>query len=133
MTRAAEIMQLETEFWQSLLDDEPERAAALLTETATSVAKFGIHHFTPAEYITMARKGPAKLTAFAFSNDKVLFPTPDVAIATYEVEQKFEMNGELQEMVCLDTTTWVRRDGRWLAAAHTETAKQEMHNRPLPG
>lgn len=125
MTRAADIMKLETEFWQSMLDQEPEKAAALLTETATSVAMFGIHHFSPTEYIRMAKEGPAKITAFSFSNEKVIFPTPDVAVATYEVEQKFEMKGQPQEMVCLDTTTWVRVDGKWLAAAHTETAKQD--------
>jgi hypothetical protein len=125
MTSAADIMKLETEFWQSMLDQEPEKAAALLTETATSVAMFGIHHFSPAEYITMAKEGPAKITAFAFSNEKVFFPTEDVAVATYEVVQEFEMKGQPQEMVCLDTTTWVRVGGRWLAAAHTETVKQD--------
>lgn len=130
MTAAAEIMKLETKFWQSMLDEKPEIAAALLTEKATSVAMFGIHHFSPAEYVKMAEEGPAKLTAFSFSNEKVLFPTPDVAVATYEVEQKFEMDGKPQEMVCLDTTTWVRQDGKWLAAAHTETAKQNKSRRP---
>lgn len=130
MTSAAEIMKLETEFWQSMVDGKPKKAAALLTDTATSVAMFGIHHFSPAEYIKMAEQGPAKVTAFSFSNEKVLFPTPDVAVATYEVVQNFEMDGEPQEMTCLDTTTWVRRDGRWLAAAHTETAKQDKQSRP---
>lgn len=132
MTRAADIMKLETEFWQSMLDQQPEKAAALLTETATSVAMFGIHHFSPAEYIAMAKKGPAKITAFSFSNENVLFPSADVAVATYEVAQKFEMNGQPQEMVCLDTTTWVRVDGRWLAAAHTETVKQDTSSLSSP-
>lgn len=132
MTTAADIMKLETEFWQSLVDRKPEKASALLTGTATSVAMSGIHHFSPADYITMAEEGPAKLTGFSFSRENVLFPTPEVAVATYEVAQTIEMNGQRQEMVCLDTTTWVRRDGRWLAAVHTETLKQDKQSQPSP-
>lgn len=128
MTAASDIMKLETEFWQSMVDAKPKQAAALLTQKATNVAMFGIHHFSPAEYIRMAEEGPAKVTGFSFSNENVLFPTPDVAIATYEVAQAFEVNGQPQEMVCLDSTTWVRVDGKWLAAAHTETAKQNKPN-----
>ncbi|MCQ4163516.1 nuclear transport factor 2 family protein [Tahibacter harae] len=130
MTNAADIMKLEREFWQSLVDGTPKKAAALLTDTAASVSMFGIHHFGPAEYITMAEEGPAKLTGFSFSQEKVLFPAADVAVATYEVAQTVEMNGQPQEMVCLDSTTWVRRDGRWLAAVHTETNKQDKQGQP---
>jgi hypothetical protein len=125
MTTAADIRQLETAFWQSMVDQAPEKAAALLARQAVNVAMFGIHHFTPADYVTMAREGPARLTSFSFSNEKVLFPIPDVAVATYEVVQGFEMNGQPRETVCLDTTTWVRSGGKWLAAAHTETPRQD--------
>lgn len=125
MTTAADIMKLETEFWQSMMDQKPEKAAALLASQAANVALFGIHHFSPVEYIRMAREGPAKLTSFAFSNEKVIFPTPEVAIATYEVTQGFLMQGQAHETVCFDTTTWVRSDGRWLAAVHTETPRQK--------
>lgn len=132
MTSAADIMKLETEFWQSLVDGKPQKAGALLTGTATSVAMSGIHHFSPAEYVTLAEQGPAKVTGFSFSKEKVLFPVADVAIATYEVAQTIQMNGQSQEMVCLDTTTWVRRDGRWLAAVHTETCKQDQQGPSSP-
>jgi hypothetical protein len=128
MATAAEIMQLETSFWQSMVDQEPQKAAALLTEEAASVAMYGIHHFSPSEYVTMAEEGPAKLTTFSFSEEKVIFPTPDVAVATYKVDQSFEMDGEPQEMTCFDTTTWVNCGGRWLAVAHTETP--ERHGSP---
>ncbi|WP_418126047.1 nuclear transport factor 2 family protein [Variovorax sp. 160MFSha2.1] len=126
MTTPSDIMKLEAEFWQSVVNGEPEKAAALLTEPAANVAMFGIHHFTPDEYIKMAKEGPAKLTAFTFSNEKVLFPSTEVAVATYEVSQSFEMNGKTQQMVCLDTTTWIKRGGKWLAVVHTETEKQNQ-------
>ncbi|WP_423457216.1 nuclear transport factor 2 family protein [Ottowia sp. VDI28] len=123
MATKADIMKLETEFWQSLVDQAPEKAAALLTGEAANVAMYGIHHFSPAEYLKMAKDGPAKLTSFLFSNEKVFFPAPDVAVATYEARQSFEMNDTVHEMICFDTTTWVKSNGKWLAAVHTETPK----------
>jgi hypothetical protein len=125
MTTGAEIMKLETTFWQSMVDQDPKKAAAMLTERTANVAMFGINHFSPSEYVKMAEEGPARLTAFSFSDEHVIFPTPDVAVATYKVKQGFEMNGKPQEMTCFDTTTWVNCDGKWLAAAHTETPEQQ--------
>jgi len=125
MSNAAEIMRLEEEFWQSMVDQEPEKAGRLLAEHAANVFALGIHHFSPAEYVKRAQEGPAKLTSFTFSNEKVFFPLPDVAVVTYEVVQAFEMNGQKQKMACFDTTTWVRSGGNWQAAVHTETPKQQ--------
>ncbi len=125
MAASAEIMKLETEFWQSMVDQEPRKAAAMLTDEAANVAMFGIHHFSPSEYVKMAEQGPARLTAFSFSDERVMFPAPDVAVATYKVKQSFEVNGKAHEMTCFDTTTWINRGGKWLAAVHTETPEQQ--------
>lgn len=125
MMTTADIMKLETAFWQAMVDQKPEKAASMLTDKAASVAMFGIHHFSPSEYIKMAEEGSAKITAFSFSDENVIFPVPDVAIATYKVRQSFEMNGKPQEMNCFDTTTWVKSGSNWLAAAHTETPEQQ--------
>ena len=124
MPSAAEIMKLEKKFWQAMVDQHPEEAAKLLTDEAANAAMFGIHHFSPDEYLEMAKQGPAKLKSFTFSDEKVIFPAPNVAVATYEANQTFEMDGKVHEMVCFDTTTWVERDGKWLAAVHTETEKK---------
>jgi len=125
MTSSAEIMQLETDFWQSMLDQQPAKAAAMLPERAAMVAMYGIHHFGPAEYMKMAEQGDARITGFSFADAQVIFPADNVAVATYKVRQRFEMKGKPQEMTCFDSTTWVKRDGKWLAAVHTETPEQQ--------
>lgn len=124
MTDASDIMELETAFWQSMVDQTPGKAAAMLTEEAANVAMYGIHHFSPSEYARMADEGPIKLTGFSFSDARVIFPHPDVAVATYKVTQRIEVDGASQEMTCFDTTTWVKDAGTWRAAVHTETPEQ---------
>ena len=118
------IMQLERMFWQSVVDMDLETAGALLDGHSISVGPWGIHHFSPDEYRAMAASGNARLTAFEFFDEQVVFPTPEIAVATYRARQAFTMAGEQQEMEVYDTTTWVRRDGQWRACAHTETAAE---------
>lgn len=118
------IMELERRFWQAVADMDLEAAGALLDARSVSVGPWGIHHFSPDEYVAMAASGNARLTGFEFFGAQVVFPTSDVAVATYRARQAFTMGGERHEMEVYDTTTWVRRGGQWRACAHTETAAE---------
>jgi hypothetical protein len=125
MTKPDEIMALERKFWKSMMDMDLDAAVSLLAEQATAASAQGIHHFKPAEYKAMALSGDARITSFEFFDEKVIFPLPDVAIASYRAKQTFTMSGKTHEMVVYDTTTWVKQDGKWLASAHTETPEQK--------
>lgn len=125
MTTQDEIMVLEREFWQSMVDMDVDTAVSLLDEQSTAVSARGIHYFDPAEYKAMALSGAARITSFTFFDEKVIFPISDVAIASYKAKQSFTIGGRNHEMVVYDTTTWVRKRGKWVASAHTETPEQE--------
>ncbi|RZA35177.1 MAG: nuclear transport factor 2 family protein [Lysobacteraceae bacterium] len=125
MTTQTEIMALERKFWQSVADMDVETAISLLDEQSTTAGAQGIHYFSPAEYKAMAQAGSARITSFDFFEEKVIFPTPDVAIASYKAKQSFTMAGKRPEQVVYDTTTWIRKGGNWLACAHTETREQK--------
>ena len=125
MATQKEIMDLERKFWQTMVDMDVDTATALLDEQSTVAGARGIHYFTPAEYKAMALAGDARITSFEFSDEKVIFPTADIAVASYKARQSFTMGGNSHEMVMYDTTTWVRKDGQWLACAHTETPEQK--------
>jgi hypothetical protein len=125
MATQDEIMALERKFWQAMMDMDVDTAVALLDEQSTAASARGIHHFDPAEYKTMALAGDARITSFEFFDERVIFPTPDVAIASYRAKQSFTMGGESHEMVVYDTTVWVKKGGKWVASAHTETPEQK--------
>lgn len=125
MTTSGDIMDLERRFWQSMQDMDVDAAAALLDEHSTSVSGWGVCHFSPTEYRAMARAGNARITSFELFDERVIFPLPDVAIATYSARQSFVVDGRVHENKVHDTTTWVRKDGRWRACAHTETMTQD--------
>ena len=121
MTTPDEIMELERRFWQAMQDMDLDAAVALLDAQPTSVTGGGVHHFNPDQYRAMALAGNARITSFELFDEQVVFPLPDVAVATYTARQCFSMDGERHEMMVYDTTTWVRKGDRWLACAHTET------------
>lgn len=131
MNTHEEIMGLERKFWQSMADMDLDTAVSLLDDQSTVAGVRGIHHFDPSEYKAMALSGTARITSFEFFDERVLFPTSDVAIATYKAKQCFTMDGKSHEMVVYDTTTWVKKNRRWVASAHTETPEQ--NNSPAGG
>ena len=93
--RQAEIRRLESAFWQSLVD--------------------------PAQYTKMLDDPKHGLLEYSLSDMDVLFPSDDVAIATYRAHQKVDHGGREVEQDVVDSSTWVRMDGGWRCVAHTET------------
>lgn len=120
-TREHEIEQLETAFWQSMVDGQPQVATDLLTEPALMVSSHGGMRFDHAGYARMANNPAYRLVSFALSDFSVLFPREDVAIATYKVDQQVEHDGNKTRMPAVDSSTWVKVEGRWKCAAHTES------------
>jgi hypothetical protein len=116
-----EIERLEKKFWKSMLDGEPEVATDMLTEPALMVSSHGTSKFDHAGYTKMARDDRFKLVDYKFSDMDVIFPKDDVAIASYRVSQKLEMDGKPIEQDMFDTSTWVKVDDRWRCVAHTES------------
>ena len=116
-----EIETLERAFWQSMVDGDPTVATGMLAERALMVSGHGAMAFDHDGYTRMANDPSHKLLAFDLSHLEVLFPSDDVAIATYKVEQKVEYDGKPRTMQAVDSSTWVRGTDGWKCAAHTES------------
>lgn len=122
-SRQTEIEKLEQAFWRSMLDNDPKVATGILTETALMVSGHGVMSFDHAAYTKMAKDTKYKILDYTISEMQVLFPSDDVAIATYRVHQKMEMDGKPVEMDAVDSSTWVKIAGDWKCAAHTESSE----------
>ena len=124
----SEIEGLENAFWESMIAGKPEVATRMLTEPAVMVSAQGANKFDHAAYTRMARDDRFRLTDYTISDMDVLFPRDDVAVATYHVDQKMEMQGKPVQMKVYDTSTWVKVDGHWRCVLHTESpADQKRH------
>lgn len=114
------IQQLETRFWQSMVDKDREASMALIAEDCLLAGSSGVIRIDPRKYGQIASDDTHTLQSFDFDNVEVIFPTDDVAIIAYTVRQIGDMGGETMDLRCSDTSTWVRANGEWKCAAHTE-------------
>ena len=126
-----DLIALEHRFWQSMVDRDTDTALGLLAEPALMVSSHGSMQFDHAGYRKMAEDPRYALKAFDLSNTRVLRPSDDVAIVTYEVDQTTTMADREERVRMSDSSTWVRRDGKWLCAIHTETAMTEAPAKEL--
>lgn len=119
--RQGEIEKLERAFWDSMIAGKPEIATGMLTEPAVMVSGHGANKFDHAAYTRMAKDDRYKLVDYSISDMDVIFPRDDVAVATYQVDQRMEMQGKPVQMNVYDTSTWVKVDGDWRCVMHTES------------
>ena len=115
------IERLERAFWQSMVDGRADVATDLLTEPAMMVSSHGAMQFDHAGYRRMAQDDSHRLVGFELSDMDVVFPTTDVAIASYRARQSVEKQGQRQEQEAYDTSTWLRIGRDWKCVAHTES------------
>ena len=116
------IIELEERFWKSMVDKETSVALELLNEPALMVSSKGAMKFDHAGYSKMADDDDAyKLLDFKLSEIQVVFPTEDVAVLAYQVDQKTEMKGKKMDAKMSDSSTWVRNGDRWVCVVHTES------------
>ena len=120
----AVLIDLETKFWQSMVDHDTDVALGLLCEPALMVSAHGAMKFDHAGYRKMSEQGSMVLTSYELHDVEVVFPNDTTAILTYRVKQETanrgESKGTVQEMA--DTSTWVRSGSDdWRCVMHTET------------
>lgn len=122
--RQNEIEKLERAFWESIVAGKPEVATGMLAEPAVMVSGHGANKFDHAAYTRMAKDDRYRLVDYSISDMDVIFPRDDVAVATYQVDQRMEMQGRPVQMNVYDSSTWVKVDGDWRCVMHTESPVQ---------
>lgn len=120
-----DIEKLEDAFWKSLVDKDADAATALLAPQALMVSSHGVLRFDPPQYAKMLENPKSGLVKFTLSDMEVLFPTDDIAIATYKANQTMAMDGKELTQDVFDSSTWVRMGGTWKCVAHTESEAQK--------
>lgn len=117
------LIELEKKFWQSMVDQDPDTAIAMLNEPALMVSSHGAMQFDHAGYRKMAEEGKMVLTSFELSDIDVVFPNDSTAILTYRVKQGMADRGKAESTTeeMNDTSTWVQAGNDWRCVMHTET------------
>jgi len=117
-----ELVELETQYWQAIKDKDVEVAMQLTDDTCVVTGAQGAASIDRKAFAGMLNSPTWTLNAFEFIGDVIARAvTDDVAVVAYKVREQLTVDGKPLTLDAADASTWVRRDGRWLCALHTES------------
>jgi len=117
------LLDVERRFWNALKEKDADAASTLTDERCVIVGAQGISAIDAKTMATMTSDAPWKLEHYELDEQarQVRFLTDDIAIVAYPVRERVVVDGETVPVVANDSSVWVRRDGRWRCALHTES------------
>lgn len=125
-----ELVDVERQYWQAIKDKDVNAAMELTDEQCIVAGASGVASINREAFAGMLNSSAWTLNEFEFVGDvEVRALTDDVAIVAYKVKEQLTVEGKPLTLEAADASTWVRRDGRWLCALHTEAVAGDAFGR----
>lgn len=121
--RSREVMEVEQQFWNAMKEKDADSAGQMTDDRCIVVGAQGVSAITPDVMSKLTSEGKWELQQYSFDekNRQVHFVSDDVAIVAYTVRERVVVDGETVPVEANDSSVWVRRDGAWRCALHTES------------
>jgi len=130
-TREQELVETEQKFWDAMKNKDGEAAGDLTDDGCIVVGAQGVSAIDRASMRKMTEGGKWELQQFTFNEKtrQVRFISDDVAIVGYSVSERIVVEGKTLQFDANDSSVWVRRDGEWCCALHTESLAGDPYGR----
>lgn len=120
-TAEQELVQLENEYWQALKDQDVDAALRLTDDQCIVTGAQGVASIDREALKEMMTNAQYSLSDYDISDVQARMLSDDVAIVAYKVREELTVEGKPVTLEAADASTWVRRNGRWVCALHTES------------
>lgn len=120
-TLGNELLDLEKQYWQAMKEKDVDTAMRLTDVECIVAGAQGVERVKRHALSDMLKNAPYTLHDFELKDPEVRQIRDDVAILAYKVHEELTVDGKPVKLDAADASTWVRRDGRWLCALHTES------------
>jgi hypothetical protein len=126
-----ELMGLEREFWDAMKAKDGRKTARMTDDKCIVVGAQGVSAIDPRTMEKLTVEGEWTLQHYTFDeqNAQVRFVNDDVAIVAYKVKEKVLLDGDTLPIDANDASVWVRKNGEWLCALHTESLAGDPYGR----
>jgi len=128
-TVEAELLGLEKRYWQAIKDKDIEGAKNLTDFPCIVAGAKGVASVDENAFGAMMKSATYTLKRFEIKNEQVRMLRDDVAVVAYQVREELTVDGKDVTLNAADLSTWVRRNGRWVCAAHTESVAGDTYGR----
>jgi uncharacterized protein (TIGR02246 family) len=128
-----ELMALEQQYWQAIKDGDAEQSARMSDDPCIVTGAQGVGRIDRPTLQHMFETATWKLTNFEISSPIARLLTDDVAVVAYKVREELLLDGKRVTVDASDTSTWVKRNGRWVCSVHTEALAGDPFGRDRQG
>ena len=125
----AELVGLEKQYWNAIKAGDASVAASLSSDPCVVVGAQGVGELDKAGLAKMMQSATYELKNFALDDIRVRQVTDDVAVVAYKVKEDLVVEGKKVKLEAYDSSVWLRRDGQWTCAVHTESIKGDPFGR----
>ena len=116
-----ELLELERQYWQAIKEKNSDVAMSLTDEECIVTGAQGVGRISKKKMLDMMKNAPYTLDAFELKDAEIRQVRDDVAILAYNVHEELTIDGKPVVLDAADESTWVKRNGRWVCALHTES------------
>lgn len=121
-TLEKDLLTLERKYWQAMKDKDGDAAMRLTDDTCIITGAQGLSRLDQRALKGLLEDATWTIEKYDIGDDvQVSVIDDDVAILAYKVHEELTVEGKRVALDATDASTWVRRDGRWVCALHTES------------
>lgn len=118
---AREFLALEEKYWNAIRQKDASTAASLSGDPCIVVGAQGVGELDRETLAGMMKNARYELQDFSLGDLRVRMVTDDVVVVAYKVKEDLTVDGDKVNLEAFDSSVWVRRDGKWVCAVHTES------------
>ena len=129
--RTQELLDYERRFWNAMRAKDGEAAAEMTADNCIVVGAQGVSAVDKKTMAKLTKEGEWELERYTFDepNAQVQFLNDDVALVAYNVKEKLTVGGKPVNLDANDSSVWVRKNGEWQCAMHTESLAGDPYGR----
>lgn len=125
-----ELIELEKRYWQAMKDGDAATALSLTDDPCIVAGPQGVGSIDKRTLEAMIGSTAYKIDSFALKDGaRMRRIGDDVAVLAYEVHEELTVDGKPVSIDAADCSTWVRKDGRWVCALHSEAIEGDPFGR----
>jgi ketosteroid isomerase-like protein len=132
-TLEKELLERENRYWQAMKDKDVDAALAMTADPVILTGAQGVSKVTKDRFALMMGSGQWTMKDYELSDVQVQRLGRNVAVVAYKVTEDLTVEGQPVTLEASDASTWIRKDGEWLCALHTESVSGDPFGRDRQG
>ena len=115
-----ELIEREKQYWKALQQRDTATVLELTDFPCLVAGASGVARIDEKTFAKMLENPKYAIQHADLKDVQIQRLTDDIAVVAYKVREELLVEGKPVAFDAADSSTWIRRNGRWACAAHTE-------------